>query len=77
MTLPPADAPQCPCESDVDDPGPSHLPHCLWRQPHVDPHEAGPHVAAFVCTWTELHTKPGERWTDNPEVVRIAFERAA
>jgi len=76
MALPPADAPQCPCEGAEEEPGP-HLAHCLWRQPHVDPHESGPHVAAFVCTWTKLHTKPGERWSDNPSVVRLAFERVA
>jgi hypothetical protein len=36
-----------------------------------------PNVAAFVCTWKSLHTKPGERWADNPQIVRLAFERAA
>jgi hypothetical protein len=30
----------------------------------------------FQNTWLRLHTKPGERWCDGPEVVRIAFERA-
>ena len=24
----------CPCESDVDDPGPRHLPMCPWRDPN-------------------------------------------
>lgn len=77
MVLPDPSLPRCPCEDpDVEDPGPHHLPHCLWRQPHVDPHESGPHVAAFVCTWESLQVKPGERWSDDPEVVRLAFERA-
>ncbi len=76
MALPPADAPRCPCEGEEEEPGP-HLPHCLWRQQHVEPDEVGPYVAQFVCTWTALHTKPGERWEDNPEVVRLAFERVA
>lgn len=25
----------------------------------------------FVRIWSSLHTKPGERWFDNPEVVRV------
>lgn len=76
MVLPDPSLPQCPCEDpDVEEPGP-HLPHCLWRQQHVYADEY-PYVAAFVCTWESLHVKPGERWSDNPEVVRIAFERAA
>lgn len=75
MTLPDASLPRCECEDpDVEEPGP-HLAHCLWRQEHVNPDEA-PHVAAFVCTWESLHTKDGERWSDNPEVVRITFEIA-
>lgn len=36
-----------------------------------------PHVAAFVCTWESLHVKPGERWSDNPTVTVLTFERAA
>lgn len=32
---------------------------------------------SFVKTWKTLHTKPGERWSDCPDVVRIAFERLA
>jgi hypothetical protein len=31
----------------------------------------------FIRAWMALHTKDGERWEDNPLVVRIAFERAA
>jgi hypothetical protein len=76
MVLPAPSLPQCPCEDpDVEDPGP-HLPHCLWRQEHVEPDES-PYVAAFVCTWEGLHTKDGERWEDNPVVVRLTFERIA
>lgn len=26
---------------------------------------------AFRALWCSLHTKPGERWEDNPEVVRV------
>jgi len=29
--------------------------------------------AAYAFLWDGLHAKPGERWEDNPEVVRIAF----
>lgn len=36
-----------------------------------------PHRCSFIHTWHRLHDKPGQRWTDNPEVVRIAFERSA
>ena len=34
-------------------------------------------IGEFRKTWEKLHKKPGERWQDNPTVVRIAFERAA
>lgn len=36
-----------------------------------------PYRHAFYGVWDSLHTKPGERWIDNPEVVRIAFESVA
>jgi hypothetical protein len=29
--------------------------------------------AAFFDLWETLHAKPGEGWSDNPEVVRVAF----
>lgn len=33
---------------------------------------------AFRALWCSLHTKPGERWEDNPDVVRIGkFRRIA
>jgi hypothetical protein len=35
------------------------------------------HKSAFVAIWQQLHTKPGERWEDNPTVRRIAFRRIA
>lgn len=31
----------------------------------------------FMALWSTLHTKPGERLEDNPELVRIAFRRIA
>jgi hypothetical protein len=31
----------------------------------------------FEKIWKTLHTKPGERWEDNPEVVRLPFTRIA
>jgi hypothetical protein len=34
-------------------------------------------ILEFSGLWRQLHTKPGERWEDNPEVVRIAFEKVA
>ena len=30
--------------------------------------------AAFAAYWQSLHTKPGARWEDNPEVVALTFE---
>lgn len=32
-------------------------------------------VLEFSELWRQLHKKPGERWEDDPEVVRIAFKR--
>lgn len=29
--------------------------------------------SAFAGLWNELHTKPGERWSDNPDVVALTF----
>jgi hypothetical protein len=31
------------------------------------------YVDAFKPRWSTLHTKPGERWEDNPEVVALTF----
>lgn len=28
---------------------------------------------AFMDLWDSLHTKPGERWEDNPEIVALTF----
>lgn len=28
----------------------------------------------FEMLWSTLHAKPGERWSDNPGVVRIPFK---
>ncbi len=47
------------------------------RGPRCDTQCNGPSTHGFMDTWHRLHTKPGERWQDGPEVVRIAFERAA
>lgn len=30
--------------------------------------------AAWECLWDGLHDKPGERWADNPWVIKIAFD---
>jgi hypothetical protein len=29
------------------------------------------YYAGFMDIWQALHTKPGERWEDNPEVIRV------
>lgn len=36
----------------------------------------GSYRVTFGALWGTLHTKPGERWEDNPELVRLAFRRA-
>ncbi len=41
------------------------------------PWDYRPYLAGFAGVWWDLNRKPGKRWSDNPEVVRIAFERAA
>lgn len=44
---------------------------------HVHPLTSS-YVDAFKALWSTLHTKPGERWEDNPELVRVgAFRRIA
>jgi hypothetical protein len=45
--------------------------------PEHNAFEDSPNRVAFFRIWQQLHTKPGERWSDNPEVVRIAFEKVA
>lgn len=33
-------------------------------------------IAAFAALWDRIHTKPGTRWDDNPEVWVLEFELA-
>ena len=40
-------------------------------RPHVPGYSAG--WDDFAILWDSLHDKPGERWADGPDVVRIAF----
>jgi len=47
------------------------------RGPACDERCETPHRCGFIDVWHRLHTKPGERWADNPSVVRLAFERVA
>lgn len=49
----------------------------VGRGPACDARCTTAHRCGFIDTWHRLHTKVGERWQDNPDVVRIAFERAA
>ena len=45
-----------------------------WMLP--EPHHQGSFlspVAAYRWLWNDLHTKPGERWEDNPHVVALTF----
>lgn len=46
----------------------------LYRDYSVSDHWADWTVSAiksFASLWRTIHTKPGERWEDNPEVVRV------
>lgn len=48
------------------------MPH--WRVPGLDlPQQVNARMT-YAALWGVLHTKPGERWIDNPEVVEIAFD---
>jgi hypothetical protein len=52
------------------------IPKEAWREtPHPSDPYLSPYRGGFACFWDSLHKKPGERWDDNPEVVRIAFRR--
>lgn len=35
--------------------------------------QRGSYRLGFQALWETLHDKPGERWADNPEVVRLGF----
>jgi hypothetical protein len=37
---------------------------------------AGRAINKFRSLWSSLHTKPGERWTDDPQVVRVGRFRS-
>ena len=47
------------------------------RAPWVTGGKFTSHLAAFNDLWSTLHTKPGERWSDNPTVIRLVFRRIA
>jgi hypothetical protein len=47
----------------------------LSTLPYLSGHGGRAVVNNFAHLWSTLHTKPGERWGDNPEVVRLAFRR--
>lgn len=44
-----------------------------WRWEPRGPFASWPE-GAFQMLWNSLHTKPGERWEDNPFVVAVSFE---
>lgn len=48
-----------------------------WWQVEPGEHQERTPRASFRSLWSSLHTKPGERWEDNPMVVRVGrFRRA-
>lgn len=44
----------------------------IGATPHLEAAGGSPRDA-FSVLWDELHEKPGERWSENPEVVAIRF----
>lgn len=66
--------PTCPCETEVEDPGP-HLPHCEWRHLDLDPDYYAREVIEFACLWDSLNSARGFGWATNPRVWRVEFRR--
>jgi hypothetical protein len=70
----------CACEGPAPDPGPTHMSHCRWRDPDVDPWDAhglnalGPHVTEFAIMWNQINGKRGP-WSSNPWVWVMEFRR--
>lgn len=62
----------CPCETQVEEPGP-HIATCPWRDVDVDPIH-GPIVDAFARGWNEINGKRAA-WSSNPFVWVVSFRR--
>lgn len=45
-----------------------------WRGAEGLPWRAEFPVDAYLDLWDSLHTKPGERWEDNPWIVAVTFD---
>ena len=59
-------------ESDAQLEGVSHsMVDPTWMDYRVGDYVAGSARASFASLWQMLHNKPGERWDDNPELVRV------
>ncbi|WP_334656960.1 hypothetical protein [Sphingomonas panaciterrae] len=57
---------------------PAHLGMPHWRVEGIDlPQQVNARMT-FAALWASLHTKPGERWADNPDIIALTFrvERA-
>lgn len=44
-----------------------------WRVDSLPNHWNEDPVQVYRALWDSLHTKPGERWEDNPQVIAISF----
>jgi len=62
----------CPCESDVEDPGPTHLAGCRFSHLDIEPDDE-PHRAAFAVLWDAINGKKAP-WSSNPFVWALGFQ---
>ena len=48
--------------------------HDVWYVPGAQmPRNGATAAECYAVLWDTLHTKPGERWQDNPDVVALTF----
>ncbi|QUT07967.1 hypothetical protein KFK14_11580 [Sphingobium phenoxybenzoativorans] len=47
-----------------------------WRVDSLPNHWNEDPVQVYRALWDSLHTKPGERWEDNPAIIAISFSTA-
>lgn len=64
--------PTCPCETDVEEPGP-HLRTCAWRNEFIDP-TGLPYRDEFALLWASING--ADSWTANPWVWVVGWDKA-
>jgi hypothetical protein len=67
-------APMCPCQGEEEDPGPTHLDTCAWRDEDYDP-EGSPYHDEFAILWNSINSKRAP-WSSNPFVWVVEFKVA-